>query len=428
MGLLDPKPVSTTAIDGVVRDKINLAGSATKVALDATYAAKSVETSKLDVTTAAATYATAGVPLYAGTRTKRFSPDNSIYNGYSLKTRKARAKLSAALNGTGRAKILYLGHSEVAGQGGYTGTGDTSIRLRQVLANLGYPVGTGWVYAHNKNGQPQPTKDSRWSNTGSFVYDATSLFGSYNTATQSSVFTADVAGDTVDIATYGNGQSIAYNINGTTGTLTTNASSAVQVATVAVTVPVGGTITLTATTAASMYILGVNVRKASTVEVTNAGLSGAAAADWLPTANADAFYNIYKSATLTALPDVVVIELDANEALNGVTTATFKTNMTTLINALKALTTTPEIFLVHACSMVPGGGGYAAVTQATWDSFGSALYDLADTFDVPLLDMTHRTGLTFAEANANGVMFDQVHPNNLYYADKARGIAQMIGL
>lgn len=37
MGILDPKPVSTTALDGLVRDKINLTGSATRVALAATY-------------------------------------------------------------------------------------------------------------------------------------------------------------------------------------------------------------------------------------------------------------------------------------------------------------------------------------------------------------------------------------------------------
>ncbi|WIV32245.1 polysaccharide deacetylase family protein [Paenarthrobacter sp. R1] len=58
MGILDVTPTIPDVIDNVTAARINDAGSATSAALGTKYAAKSVETTKLDKTEAAATYAT----------------------------------------------------------------------------------------------------------------------------------------------------------------------------------------------------------------------------------------------------------------------------------------------------------------------------------------------------------------------------------
>jgi lysophospholipase L1-like esterase len=64
----------------------------------------------------------------------------------------------------------------------------------------------------------------------------------------------------------------------------------------------------------------------------------------------------------------------------------------------------------------------AAVDAAVWSTFGDALYQLADTLDVPLFDLQDRLGGYAVEA-ANGLTGDAVaHLNRAGYAEWGRAV------
>jgi lysophospholipase L1-like esterase len=107
-------------------------------------------------------------------------------------------------------------------------------------------------------------------------------------------------------------------------------------------------------------------------------------------------------------PDLAIIMLDINDWGNsGMAISAYKAEWVNVMNAAAAKGTKVLIVAGHdgqAPRSAPPGS--PALTE-----YHRALYEIADQFNAPLLDLHHRWG-TWAEANAAGLMFDDYHPNS----------------
>ena len=65
------------------------------------------------------------------------------------------------------------------------------------------------------------------------------------------------------------------------------------------------------------------------------------------------------------------------------------------------------------------------VDLATYRTYVSAMYDVADSEGVNLVDMSHRWG-SLTQATAGNLMVDTVHPNTAGHEDYASAVAAMI--
>lgn len=356
------------------------------------------------------------VPSYAGART---NPFDAVWSTYNLQTSSVTGIRSAITNAaTARVRINLRGHSEVAGVGATPGSNDMVKQLRGLLATSGKPIGgTGMVYLSNNT-----TPDARYSSIGA-GWAAASFPSPFRDATGATgaayTFVSDVAGTVVDVAYYGNSASFTVKIDAAAPqTVTPNGTASTQVVSFTGLANTTHTVIVTASTASSTYNVAVGVRGTTGIEVTNSGYSSAQVQHWLSTYNSSFFANLWNTAAGAAPPDIVGVQLDASDALNGVTAATFKTDMQTLLTALG--TAGAARFLI--ASTPPGTLDFATV----WTPYLSALYDLADQFNIPLVDNTHRFGGSYAAASASGYMGDTVHPNSAGYARTAGSVSRVL--
>jgi hypothetical protein len=366
--------------------------------------------------------AAAAAPADVEPRSNRtYEARRNLYlpNGYSVrKTQAALASVAAGQTATSRARLAWVGHSEVAGFGGTPGVNDAPVMLRKLLAAR-YPVGTGLVTAYNNNGGTGIPTDARWTFDAGWAY-AGGAFGFGNSqlhrrataANLNATFTSDILGTNVDIWTFGNSAPFAYTVRDnagatlSTGTLTPTGATATQV--IALTGLVNAkTVTITSTGTAATFLLGVNVRPASAVEVSGFGFWGGEAVDFLPAQ----WFNAYADVIAYA-PHLAIVQLDVNEAVHGKTPATLQANLSTIVSGFQAAGS--EVVLVASCAQ-------SGTTAAAWSTFRNAVYNVADTYKAPLVDITDRFG-PYATATANGLMYDANHPNGAGYADTAQAV------
>lgn len=376
---------------------------------------------------------------WAGLRGKPFDDDQSLYNG----TPSALARVRSALvkSQTQRVKIQVWGHSVAAGAFATIGSTDIGAQIFRVLTGEGAQAGgTGWVYADNNTG-PTPARDVRWTSVGTWAAAGASdyPYHSVTGAGQGLVFQSNVAGTAVEIVTFDAGSPIAIYIDDNLMETYTPPLGAAAAATALVTRSFSGLantqhkVEVRSTAATVHYFVKLRVRAAAGIEVTNAARGGTQASHWTPTAMAAPAANHYNSAMAggtangsgtTEVPDIVFLMLDGNEAISGTPVATYKANMQAIISALQTagvavvLMTGPPAWATTAPY-----NGYPQVTQALWESFLAAEYDLADQYDIPLLDVTHLM-VSASVATARGWMQDQVHPNATGHGIVARTLAQ----
>lgn len=368
------------------------------------------------------------VPAHAGARTGPYDTANHIYNLNRATARRIRAKVASANAGQSRCKVLMMGHSHIAGVGSTIGSTDMPTTLRKLLKTNGHAVrSTGFVFTYDYTG----VADTRWNLAAGSANNGTAaiphLWVNYAASGKASTFSSDVKGRIVDIlhiGAYSGGWT--YSIDGGAPVTVTPAGNSVQIISVDTGVYGLHNVVITTNSSGTTYQVAVRTRDTAGLEVTKAGSSGSTVASWLPTSESSVAYNAFGLATAD-VPDITFVELDANEALQGVSAATYKTNLTALVNALQALSPQMDICLIHAPSMVPGGNGFSAVSQAAWDAIGSAMYDVADTFGLPLVDLTDKFGETAASAQAAGLMYDQVHLNAAGYAQVAASAIPVLG-
>lgn len=393
MGLLDPKPVSTTAIDGLVRDKINLAGSATKVALDATIAGK------VDPLAAR-------VPVAPSIGARAYDPRYQTYNFKPKHLRKTRALLANAKVGNSMCKITTIGTSIAAGQGVDRSLYSWPVYLRDLLAGTDYYGGTGQVPPVAGDS----TIDPRWSTPGYSPFKINGFWTLFAFGTAAATFNSGgKVGNGFDLwyidgannftVAIDGGAAVTVTATNTGNVLLYSATGLAATSHSVVITPVVGSIT----------IGPAQIGGSTGIVVNNFGIGSAKASDFVcSTSGAGAMNFAYNDA-----PALVTINAMTNEAVNGGTVADFKANMLTVVQRMKAAGA--DVLLI----------GEIPANLADLTAYRTALYEIADSEDLPVLDMFDRWG-SYTEGNTLGLYSDNYHGSKAGYRDYAQAVADLI--
>lgn len=166
-------------------------------------------------------------------------------------------------------------------------------------------------------------------------------------------------------------------------------------------------------TTGSVYVVGIEPRNngAKKIIIGNAGVSGSTSADWvkLPADNTD-YLNWSSVGAIKAYePDLTIIDLGINDAGDSVEAATFMANVQKLIDAATSVGSG-----VILKSMIPSNGD-------RWN-YESEYADAMIATGLPVIDMFNHYG-TWAESDAAGMMYDNLHGNDSMYIDEAEYIA-----
>lgn len=358
-----------------------------------------------------------GLPSYVpATVANNYDTARNMYNVKASNTRKLKAGLGRATANAGISHHVFIGDSETSYD---VGTGADQLNMwprvyRATLNSLGIPVGgTGAVVAADAGVKPM---DPRWTYTGTWSnanqYRASSVSGS--TAT----FTSDSAGTIVDLTTYGSSASFTLTIDGgAPKTVTPTGGLIAYHYTVTGLSNTVHTVVVTTTSSSPTYLLACNVSGTSGVVIHNLArfgslASGSGAGSWTDSSSG-VNTNPARVGCLPAgiTPDVVWLALGVNDKGASATNTTIAAALTTLRNQFPD----SDVILV---------GQYQPSSQptTTWNAFIASLYTLADTLDVPLLDLYDRSG-GFAIANSNGLMGDGTHPSSSAQGDWGRAAA-----
>lgn len=339
-------------------------------------------------------------------RTGQYDKRNNIYTPVGCRGlpafNAALAKVRAG-SATDRATIGLVGHSLLAGYLSNTvGMYDPGSQLRKALSQtFGVRAGTGIVPTFNGD-TTGVTDDVRYSKTGTWSYLGSAgnilPWAFSNTGPPTLTFTSNTPGTVVDIMVADNFGNYTYSIDGAAAvTVTVGGTSAWNMQTITGLADTTHTVVLSG---ATLVPVGVNVRYPSDLEVHNFGNVGTAASDWAPGATS---WSTSLGAMLALAPKVSVIMLGHAELFAGTSAATYKTNMQTIITALKAAGS--DILIVGA---IPRD----AYTDAQWLPYREALLDLADTNQCLLADPYQAFG-SYVGGSAIGLYAGGADPAHL---------------
>lgn len=348
-------------------------------------------------------------------RPNAYRPDRNAYNFKGSNTRKLRASLAKAAQGSVQHWVV-IGDSIPAG---YMGDGASPIIdatkawpriMRSHIAAQGIPVGgTGFV----PTSDTQVAFDSRWSVTGTWSVNTSGYMSTVqNGAT--ATFVSDTAGTQVDVYYYGTGGAFTVNIDGLGAVTPTAGATLIPMKyTVTGLANTTHTVVITASNTTARYITGASVTGASGLVVSNLALSGSTSAQWADSTTVGFPNNarVGALAVSSITPDVVFLELGGNDHLQSVSSAAFKASMTTLRTQFSS----SDVILVAIPS---------------WTYMLDDHYDLADSLDVPLIDWFDRYGGggSGQPLNNNGLITDtlNIHPNQAWHLDAGRNIGSLV--
>lgn len=348
---------------------------------------------------------------------------------YLRKWRKALAGIEA---GTGRAKLMMLGDSTMAGVGAGTGgsgvvgayTKSIPAKVASYLTKLGLPselngiVGDGNIdYNANPTYDPRVALGTGWTRDTAMKALGGNPFAFTGGVAGAYSFTPTASFDSFDVYTVG--------FSGT-GTATANIDGGASLG--AVTPASFQNITKTSFTCAAgthtinivpalngdlrLHAIDTYLSTAKKVSVISAGYSSASTVEYSLVANP---WNPIL-ALPTFAPDLTVLDLTINDARNATSGATYSARMQTMITAIKAAS---DLILVTGLPTV-------GITSDSADQFQSANLALALGNNLPMIDVYGRWQ-SAAISFADGLYFtDQVHGSAPGYADVGSVIARAI--
>lgn len=372
------------------------------------------------LTDAALRAAFGSLPSYvaAASAANKYDARTNFYNVKATNTRGLRRSIGLAQAGKGLAHHAFLGDSETDY---YMGSDGSDPRLmwprvyRSVLAGSGVPVGgSGVVFAAKAaplNVDPRWTFTSGWEAQG--PYRLSSANGDVAT------FTSTDPGTTVAICALRGSGPIGWSIDGGAATGTVDPIGTVtDPATYVLATGLADTthtLTLTSTGATgSFYLISASTYRASGLLVHNLAWYGITAQAYADRSVWNNLNPIYTGA-LPATPDVVWLALGVNDINSGGRTPDqVAADLTTLRQQF------PDSDCVLVAQYQPQGS-----TDSAWGAYVARLYALADTLDVPLLDLFDRSG-GYTTADAAGLMGDVTHPNAAAQVDWGRAAARAL--
>jgi lysophospholipase L1-like esterase len=174
------------------------------------------------------------------------------------------------------------------------------------------------------------------------------------------------------------------------------------------------TVKVTTTSTTVTQVFAFNVWKSSGLQIHNMALCGMTAKQW---AISGVGSRGWLSQNLGITPDVIHVALGVND-LNYSTTLGAD-GPTTVVNVGKILDQWPNADAVIYAEPAPATTGTVPTppSNETWAAYVEGLRDLADSRDIPMVDMFQRSGGSNANAAANGLMGDAIHPNTTLHAD-----------
>lgn len=356
-----------------------------------------------------------GVTGFAGLRPVATSPTPEWVNLGPDTLRYLRALFARARSGTAAVTpIVVLGASVDTGVGSTGAQGSYSLLATRAAAALGTPVGgTGWVPAYNN------AADTRW--TASSFAGATALTSMMQTTTasgQAITFTSDVAGSTVQVALAGDSGACTVLVDGAAQTVTGTGGTAgtVNILTYTGLAATPHTVVITSTTAVAVKLLAVRVGGLPGIELNDWAISGGRSAQTSAT-NSSFGSPGSMLPQLVSTAGVVIIGCDPwfNDGALAANTAGTTANIGQAIADAQAAG--HQVILTFPHVPKPASGALA-----DWQGWQAAVYNLALTYGVPLLDMTVRWHDSSTETNL-GYLFDNVHPTGLGYEDWAGALA-----
>jgi hypothetical protein len=353
-------------------------------------------------------------PAAAGTRSKLWDERLSAYNLKASNTRKTRAGLARAKGGTGLWNLATAGDSTTAGFVALGGGADPTAythpwpeQVLDLLAARGYPT-AGKVTPVYRNAVEDP-RDTIGAGWNSGVYKSNLFLNS--STTNAYVITHAEASTKVKV----------WYMNGGAGQFTVTidggapATVTVSLADNSLSAWTSGTLTSAVHTVSiarvsgSVFLWAVeNVQSTTGVRLCNAAISGSV----MQYQAGDGPYGFEVTPALAGTfgAHTAIIFTSANDVGIPTSTATYKTQLQQAINNLQ--TGGADVILGHALPVDPTSG-FDVTT------YSSAIYDLADTEDIPVLDFTARWNNDWTTMNSAGLMSDSVHGNNAGYADYA---------
>jgi lysophospholipase L1-like esterase len=348
---------------------------------------------------------------------------------------KWRKAMSNLRRGAGPARIACVGDSTTRGSHALAGANDYSAGYPAQLARYiapKYGLTATWDSFFGACGVSLATiaaLDTRFTYTGALAEGAGAAQYSFGSATfemtsASSMTFAPIGNvDTFKIyyiksTTYANGIFTWSIDGGSTTQINSSGSNSVGIATVSAGALGAHAITL-AWVSGTVEIIGFEGYNASnvnsTLTVLNGGIDGGASPNWVYAALP---WSPGNAATYTALSaDLIMINLGINEELNAISPATYTSNMQTLITS--CLTVADVALIAHTpCS----------ATTASQQAIIAAVYALAATNNIPVIDLFKRWGsnAAFAKLNGFGYYGDVNHPTAMGYGDVANAIGNVI--
>jgi len=353
--------------------------------------------------------------LTAASGTNPYNQKHDLYNFKPENTRRLRWSLARALSKQGICRWAFVGDSTVAGYSDPTYS--VPRILLDALERHGYPVaGTGPVVG-NPGGSAGTMIDPRWSFTGTWTAQGGAASPNFvRTAAQTgatATFTSDRKGTFVKLAHFSSAP-VNWTLDGVAQTqIPASAANQITYTTVSGLSDATHTLTLTTTSTANVNLVYGEVGYSTYgLSFMNAGTNSTRAADWTNTT-----YYYGGPTTLAWLPHVTFISLGHNDKNvgAGVDVATFKASTQTLIDNFKQ-SGSSNVILV--CQNPNQTGDFS--------DYNKAKYELADSNNIPLIDIYHRWGESYATASATGFTADGAHPSPIGYADEATAFLSAI--
>lgn len=367
----------------------------------------------------AATFTRADWPVWAdaANRPNRYDSTRLTYNLKPSNTRNLRAGLARAKAGTSSVRIAFgPADSTSAGYPGSASTASPAARFIKGAEALGFPIlGTGPVIA-NPGGGPGGYMDARYTTTGTWTPQASNPNGilQSNVVGSTITFTSDRPGTQIEFCYLGLGAGFTYQVDGGAGVAVTDASTG-ALARKVISGLANTTHTLKITVdsipgGGAFYLAWVDVRVGGGygLSVGNFGVCATTTANWLNT-------NFYfpNPVLKNWAPEVCFLDLGINDNGGAVSTATFKANTASLISQYQAINA--DVILVTSNYT---DAADMTTYKANKRAYDQAKYELADTYNVPLIDFAVLMD-DYVSDNSRGLHADQVHPSAAGYSLKA---------
>ena len=340
----------------------------------------------------------ATTPEYTTASAHTWEPTLSLYNGDSEAMRVVRQLIRRGLQGE-RVRMVCAGPSTVAGTGGSQPMVAVSSFPAQLIDLLG--ARPGRVMAS--------TYDNRWEFSGAIsLRPGTHTLGMSSSGSFTATYTSGEAATGYTLYAYRQSTTaLSVTVDGgSPQTISLPGLSGFKAVRIDGLDDTAHTITISGPDGVFLDSIEADT---DGLTIHNAGRPSSSASDWVSGNTSSTWSQVFPT-TFTSeagnanqpKPDLALVQ----PLLNGSQPADIR-QVVANVQALNIPT------VLVTCGGVGGmTGGSTVPTQI------AALYDAADEFDLPLIDLTDTMGW-YAPANAKGLMSDTVHPNRRGYSVQA---------